>query len=570
MRLARDTLNNPDEIPLAPPAARPQISGHMRTSWLAAADPATAWAHLAWPEFAALPARADTLAILPVHGFADHGLGLPFDAEEIAGSALLGTASTFAQTSPTLLILPPLRFGLAPYPSTFFGIDPETAHDLIREIATSVHAAGFHKLVFFTTSPWHDELIDAASRDTRVALNLQTFVIALSGLGLDFHPASERRAHVQALTTHLLGKAPVPSSRSADIRDATFRPGNFRQPAALRPGASLDGASLLADASAHLARLIAEIAARAPLPRHDSPASSPLTLSSASSPSVSSSSKSTIYDPPSTTAPSVAAPLASLPTLFPAAYRDRYLPALTRDALEALPHKDRTLVLLTTGAIEQHGHHLPVGVDAILGQTWLTHALPKLPADARVLVAPAITYGKSNEHTGFPGTVSISAKTLRRLLLALATQLHALGFRHLAILNTHGGNSAVLVYTLREIQTALGLRAGMLNFPYKPDLSPQEAEYGFHAGEWETSLMLAAAPELVRLDRAVCEYPARLDDPGELRPENAPAIFSWITSDISKSGVMGDATRATREKGLHWLDAASTALAGRIAELIPN
>jgi creatinine amidohydrolase len=227
-------------------------------------------------------------------------------------------------------------------------------------------------------------------------------------------------------------------------------------------------------------------------------------------------------------------------------------------------------VIVPTGAIEQHGHHLPVGVDAVLGQAWLANALPKLPAGTRVAIAPPITYGKSNEHTGFPGTVSVSAKTLRRLLLAIAAQLQGLGFRHLAVLNTHGGNSAVLVYTLREIQTTLGLRAGMLNFPFKPDLSAQEAEYGFHGGEWETSLMLGCAPELVHMEKAVCEYPALIDDPGELRPENAPAIFSWISSDVSRTGVMGDATRATRAKGLHWLDAGSTALAGRIVELLPE
>jgi creatinine amidohydrolase len=187
-----------------------------------------------------------------------------------------------------------------------------------------------------------------------------------------------------------------------------------------------------------------------------------------------------------------------------------------------------------------------------------------------VLVAPPITYGKSNEHLGFAGTVTVSAKTLRRLLLALAAQLHALGFRHFAVLNTHGGNSSVLVYTLREIQAAYDdAHAGMLNFPYKPDLSSQEKEYGFHAGEWETSLLLGCAPALVKMERAVCEYPAHLDDPGELRPENAAAIFSWIAADISKSGVMGDATKATREKGAHWLDAASTALARRITELLP-
>jgi creatinine amidohydrolase len=520
----------------------------MSKSWLANADPEAAWAHCAWSDFSSLPERERTVVILPVHGFADHGLGLPLDAEEIAGSGLLREAVSLAKSSLPLLVLPPLRFGLAPSSSTFFGIDPETAHDQLHAVALAVRDAGFSKLVFFATSPWSDELVDVASRDARVDLGLQTFVINLSGLGLDFHPASDRRAHIQAVTSQLLGTPPAPATRPADISDATFRPGNFRQPPPLAPTGTtaLDGRALLRDASRHLARLLSEIEARTPLGKARPRSIRPLPAEK-------------------TSARAKALP----PALFPHAYRSRYLPALTRDALETWPDKDRTFVILPTGAIEQHGHHLPLGVDSILGQAWLAHTLPKLPADARVLVAPPITFGKSNEHTGFPGTVSLSAKTLRRLLLATATQLHALGFRHLGILNTHGGNSSVIVYTLREIQTSLGLRAGMINFPYKPDLSPQEREFGFHAGDWETSLMLACSPELVRMEKAVCEYPARLDDPGELRPENASAIFSWMSSDISQTGTMGDATAATREKGLHWLDAASAALAARIVELLP-
>ncbi len=79
--------------------------------------------------------------------------------------------------------------------------------------------------------------------------------------------------------------------------------------------------------------------------------------------------------------------------------------------------------------------------------------------------------------------------------------------------------------------------------------------------------MLAATEGVVRMDRAVCEYPARPEDPGELRPENAPAIFSWISRDISQSGTMGDATAASEEKGKRWMEEASSALAQRIIEL---
>lgn len=509
---------------------------------LANVAPAAAWEHYAWSEFAELPGKERALAVLPVYGFADHGLGQPLDVEEVIGNELMRRAVSSSSAAILFRVLPPLRFGLAPYPHTFFGIDPETAHDLIREIAVSVQAAGFRKLVFFSTSPWNEELIDAASRDTRASLDLQTFVINLGGLGLDFHPASERRAHAQAAASHVLGVASKPATRPGESRDVDFRPGCFLQPAPVTPDPSLDGAALLDAASHHLARLFAEIDSRAPL-------------------------KGTDQQTPLALPPHSAAPFPPSAHLWPD-YRPRYLAALTRDELAVLPHKDRALVIVPTGAIEQHGHHLPVGVDALLGQAWLERALPKLSADSPVLVAPPVTYGKSNEHLGFPGTVYTSARTLRRLLIAIATQLHTLGFRRIALLNTHGGNSAVLVYTLREIQMTLGLTAGMLGGYARPALSRQEAEYGFHAGEWETSLLLACNPELVRMDRALCEYPARVDDPGELRPENAPAIFSWITSDVSVSGVMGDATAAAGEKGRQWFDEASTALARRIEALL--
>jgi len=507
----------------------------MSIDWLARVPASASWSHLAWSDFAAMPpAERERLpVILPVHGFADHGLGLPLDAEEVVGSVVLTRA--LAAGAPPCRILPPLRLGLAPYPSCFFGIDPETAHAQLREVVTGIADAGFRRVVFFNTSPWNEELIDAASRDLRAATGLHTHFIHLGALGCDFHPGRPGRAQAQAAALQILGRSAPAPAPPGDVRDAGFRPGNYVQPAPLESVSVLDGAQVIKEAGDHLARLLREIDARG--------------------------------GAPSIIAPAATAEGDSVP--WPPAYRfNHYLPALTGSSLEAIPDKARALVIIPTGAIEQHGHHLPVGVDAILGQAWLAQALPRLPPGAAVYVAPPIMVGKSNEHTGFPGTLTISATTLRRLLLALAAQLHELGFRRIAVLNTHGGNSAVLVYTLREIQTRLGLTAGMLSGYYRPPLSAQEAAFGFHAGEWETSLMLAVAPELVRMERAVCEYPARIDHPGELRPEDAPAVFSWLTRDVSRSGVMGDAPAGNAEKGRRWLDEASTALAAQIASLL--
>jgi creatinine amidohydrolase len=250
---------------------------------------------------------------------------------------------------------------------------------------------------------------------------------------------------------------------------------------------------------------------------------------------------------------------------FPA-YRARYLPGMTPRQIAALPDKDRAPVLVATGAIEQHGRHLPVAVDALMGQAWLALALERLPPGASAYVAPPITIGKSNEHTGFPGTLMISQATLRSLLLATARQAAAWGFRRLAVLNTHGGNTAVVVTVLREIRATFGLRAGLLRPAYDPGISAQEAAYGMHAGEVETSWMLALAGSRVRMERAACEYPARREDPGRLRPELAPATFAWATKDFSVSGVLGDATIATAEKGARWLELGAAATAAAIAE----
>lgn len=254
----------------------------------------------------------------------------------------------------------------------------------------------------------------------------------------------------------------------------------------------------------------------------------------------------------------------STPAPFPS-YRHRYLPGMTSDAIRALPGKHITPVIVAVGAVEQHGPQLPVAVDSFLGQTWLGRILAALPAEIPALAAPPVTVGKSNEHTGFPGTISVSKNTLRLQLLAIARQLHAWGFRSLLALNTHGGNTAVLVCTLREIETAhAGMKTGLLRSGVETGLDAREAAYGFHAGEFESSLLYALIPQYCRPEAGSCHYPARLEDPGRLRPESAPATFAWASQDISPDGVMGDATAATAEKGLRWLDAMT---AGYVARL---
>jgi creatinine amidohydrolase len=248
-------------------------------------------------------------------------------------------------------------------------------------------------------------------------------------------------------------------------------------------------------------------------------------------------------------------------------YRERYLPAMTRRQIAALPDKAWAPVIVATGAIEQHGRHLPVAVDSLMAQVWLSRALPLLPPKASCYVAPPIVVGKSNEHTGFPGTLMISKDTLRALLLAIARQVHAWGFRRIAILNTHGGNTAVVTYALREITATLGLQCGWLRPKVELGLPARETMFGYHANTAETAWLLAVAPHTVDMAEAVSEYCGEVETSGDLRPEMAPATLAWVTADLSKSGVMGDATAATAEKGAEWIALGAKAYAEAIAEI---
>lgn len=248
-------------------------------------------------------------------------------------------------------------------------------------------------------------------------------------------------------------------------------------------------------------------------------------------------------------------------------YRSRYLPGMTLAQIDALPDKAWAPVLFPISAIEQHGPHLPVAVDALMGQIWPALIIERLPAGASCYVAPPITIGKSNEHTGFPGTLMISKDTLRDLILTVGRQIACWGFKQLAVINTHGGNVAVLLPTLRELTAETGLVAEVLRSKANLGLSPQEATYGIHANETETAWILAAAPSLVDMSKARCDYFARVEDAGNIRPVAAPLIRAWASRDLSPSGIMGDAPAATAEKGRQWLDLAARSMAERVAEM---
>ena len=238
--------------------------------------------------------------------------------------------------------------------------------------------------------------------------------------------------------------------------------------------------------------------------------------------------------------------------------------------VEALP-KDSTLLVLPTAAVEQHGHHLPLATDTLINNLLLGKALEKLPAEMDVYALPPVCYGKSNEHIGFPGTLSVSASTFMAVVRDIGASVAAAGFKKLALYNTHGGNSSLVDVMARDLRAEFGLRtfalygSGGISFD---GVSAQEKAYGFHAGEIETAFLLSATPELVNTSAYTVNYIANIDQPDLLRPENAPATFAWLTRDIAASGVMGDPSPASAENGARWVEQAAVRMAQALEAMV--
>ena len=239
---------------------------------------------------------------------------------------------------------------------------------------------------------------------------------------------------------------------------------------------------------------------------------------------------------------------------------------LTWKQVDALP-RESTLLVLPTAAIEQHGHHLPLATDTLINNMLLGKALTLLPAELPVYALPPICYGKSNEHVGFPGTLSVSAQTFLAVVRDLGESIAASGFKKLALYNTHGGNTSLVDVLARDLRAEFGLRTcSLFGSPGAAfeGVSAQERTYGFHAGEIETAYLLHATPELVHPAEYTANYIARVDQPELLKPEGSSANFAWLTKDISPSGVMGDPSPATAQNGERW----SNEAAARIAEIL--
>ncbi|MEM7727225.1 MAG: creatininase family protein [Cyanobacteria bacterium P01_A01_bin.45] len=240
----------------------------------------------------------------------------------------------------------------------------------------------------------------------------------------------------------------------------------------------------------------------------------------------------------------------------------RFFPYLSWTDIQAISDKENTVIIQPVGAIEQHGPHLPIIVDAAIAAGVLGKALEKLDPEIPAYALPNLYYGKSNEHWDFPGTVVLSTETLSAVITEVAESIYRAGFRKLALMNAHGGQPQVMQMVARDLHVKYD---DFMVFPLftwrvpnitKDLLTKKEAQQGMHAGDAETSIMLALLPEQVKMDKAVAEYPPELPEGSLLSPEGK-LPFAWTTKDLSQSGTIGDPTTASREKGLQILESVS-------------
>lgn len=237
----------------------------------------------------------------------------------------------------------------------------------------------------------------------------------------------------------------------------------------------------------------------------------------------------------------------------------------------------QTVAVLPVAAIEQHGPHLPVSVDTTLVDAVVAASLPHLGADLPVLFLPTQAIGKSNEHIRFPGTLTLSAETLIRVWMEIGESVARAGVKKLVLLNSHGGQISVMDIVARDLRSKCELIVYSVNWFTLPLgdkvnslFTPDEHRFGIHAGDMETSMMLATASARF-VDMAQARpFRSSAQDRAARYPilgNGSSAKLGWQIQDYNAMGAAGDATLATEEKGRAVIESAGRQLAALLAEV---
>lgn len=215
----------------------------------------------------------------------------------------------------------------------------------------------------------------------------------------------------------------------------------------------------------------------------------------------------------------------------------RFLPYLSWTEIDALPDRANTVIVLPAGAIEQHGPHLPCAVDSVVAAGVVGKAMSLLPDDVPAYALPPITYGKSDEHLHFPGTITLTGELLLHTAIEIGESIYRAGFRKFIMVNAHGGQPQPLEMAARELRLRHGdfviIVRSAWSVPHEASYLPaHERQLSMHAGHGESAIMMALAPDTVHMERAEANipepFPARRSRPAApprpgARATSAPA-----------------------------------------------
>ena len=238
------------------------------------------------------------------------------------------------------------------------------------------------------------------------------------------------------------------------------------------------------------------------------------------------------------------------------------------------------VAVLPVAATEQHGPHLPLKVDSAIVDGVIHAAIAHLPAQSRALFLPTQAVGFSPEHARFAGTPTLKAETVLRVWTELAESVAATGVRKLLIFNAHGGQANLMDLVARDLRARLDMMVFSVNWyalplagPQGEDLSglfsAQEQRFGVHAGDLETSMMLAIHPQHVNMAAAsdfLSSAQIRASS-FDILGNGKTAKFAWQMQDYNPAGAAGNAAAATVDKGNEVLDAAGRSLATLLSEI---
>jgi creatinine amidohydrolase len=228
--------------------------------------------------------------------------------------------------------------------------------------------------------------------------------------------------------------------------------------------------------------------------------------------------------------------------------------------------KSEAIVILPVAAMEQHGPHLPVMVDTLLCGEIARRAAERASGAHPVVVAPTVWSGLSEHHMDFGGTFTLDFATFKNLIECLCRSLLRHGFRRVLLLNGHGGNVAalrVVVDELRELDMRLYTATCWMVDPLAMAEHLETQSNVQHACEAETSMVMALHPELVDERQFAA---AKHEIPGRVAGLAQPLYGKTVFKEITPSGVIGDPTAASAEKGERLLEAAANAVAKELSD----